>query len=265
MIDIVWLSFVQGLTEFFPVSSSGHLFIFSALFSLQSLGRSTEVALNFSTLLVTFFYFRTEIKDLFFAFLKSFLGNFSSHFHQGLKICVATLPTIGVGFLVHQYMDHLTHSFVLFGWSSIIFGALMLLADKTSPVLKSYSSISYKDAFLIGLAQTLSLIPGASRLGTSLTMARILGYKPVDAAKFSFLSSIPIGIGAIVLLGRDIFEHSFFQVGFDFLIVSATCFVSGFASLYFFMWWLKKRTLLIWGVYRIFLGIFVLFYFNAFL
>ena len=264
MIDILWLSFIQGISEFLPISSSGHLFIASSLFSLQPLGRSTEVILNFATLLVVFLYYREEMKDLFLAFLKALCGKFSVKFHQGLKICMATFPVIVVGFLVHTYLDHLTHSFSLFGWGSIFFGTLMILADRLGSLSRTYQHLSYKDALLIGCAQTFSFIPGASRLGMSLTMSRILGYKSVDAAKFSFLTSIPTGIGALVLLARDIFQDSFFQIGFDFFIISTVCFVTGFATLYFFMWWLKKRTLLIWGLYRIFLGLFVLYYFNAF-
>jgi undecaprenyl-diphosphatase len=265
MIDIVWLSAIQGISEFLPISSSGHLFIAASLFSLKSLSRSTEVVLNFASLLVIFVYFRAEIQDLFVATLKAFTGKVSPKFHQGLKICVATLPVIGVGFLVHTYLDHLTHSYCLFGWGSIFFGTLMIVADRTGPLSKTYAQISYRDAVLIGCVQTFSFIPGSSRFGMSLTMSRILGYKPADAAKFSFLTSIPIGVGALVLLARDIFQDSFFQISFDFFIISTVCFVTGFATLYFFMWWLKKRTLLIWGVYRILLGLFVLYYFNAFL
>ncbi len=265
MIDIVWLSLIQGITEFLPISSSGHLFIASSLFPLHTLGRSTEVTLNFSTLLVVFLYFRIEIKDLFLAFLKACTGKVSTKFHQGLKICVVTFPVIAVGFLVHTYLDHLTHSFTLFGWGSIFFGILMILADKLGPLSRTYNQLSYKDALLIGCAQTLSFIPGASRLGMSLTMSRILGYKPGDAAKISFLTAIPTGIGALILLGRNISQDSFFQIGFDFFIVTTICFIMGFSTLHFFMWWLKKRTLLIWGIYRILLGLFILFYFNAFL
>ena len=264
MIDFVWLSLIQGITEFFPVSSSGHLFVASSLFSFQTLGRSTEVSLNFSTLLVTILYFRSEIKELFLGFLQGIWGNFSPKFHHGLKIVIATLPVIAAGFLVHNYIDHLTHSFALFGVASIFFGTLMILADKIGPLSKGYSSFSYKDAFLIGCAQTLSLVPGASRLGTSLTMARILGYKPSDAAKFSFLTSVPIGTGALVLLAKSTYDQSFFHVGFDFFVISSVCLISGLATLHFFMWWLKKRTLIIWGLYRILLGVFVLYYFNVF-
>jgi undecaprenyl-diphosphatase len=264
MIDIIWLSLIQGITEFLPVSSSGHLFIASSLFSLQTLGRSTEVSLNFTTLLVVLVYFRGDVVQFFWATLSAFKGTFSKPFHTLLKICLATLPVIGVGYLVHTYLDHLTHSFMLFGWGSIFFGLLMILADKMGPLSRTYAQISYKNAFLIGCAQTLSFIPGASRLGMSLTMARILGYKPVDAAKFSFLTSIPIGLGAVVLMARQINTDSFFQVGFDFLMVSTLCFCAGMATLYFFMGWLKKRTLFLLGVYRILLGLFVLSYFNAF-
>lgn len=265
MIDVVWLSAIQGISEFLPISSSGHLFIASSLFSLQSISRSTEVILNFASLLVVFVYFRSDIQDLFLAFLKACTGKISPKFHLGLKICVATLPVVGVGFFVHHYLDHLTHSLSLFGWGSVFFGLLMILADRMGPLSKTFNQMSYKDAFLIGCVQTISFVPGSSRFGMSLTMSRILGYKPADAAKFSFLTSIPIGVGAVVLLARDISQESFFQISFDFFIISTVCFVTGFATLSFFMRWLKTKTLLVWGLYRILLGIFILSYFNTLL
>jgi undecaprenyl-diphosphatase len=260
--DIFWLSAIQGVTEFLPVSSSGHLFIASIFFSFQGLSRSTEVFLNFATLVVVLIYFRLEIKEIFFAFLGALRGKFSSKFHQGLKICVATLPVIASGFLVHTYFDHLTHSFRLFGYLSIAFGGLMIFSDKVGGLSKTYSQISYKDALFIGCAQVIALIPGVSRFGISLTVSRFLGYRPFDAAKFSLLTSIPIGVGATVLLSYKASQSAYFHFGFDFFIIGLVCFFVGLSTLYFFMWWLKKRTLLIWGLYRIFLGLFILYYFN---
>ena len=261
--NLFWLSLIQGITEFLPVSSSGHIFIFSALFYLKDGGRLTEVLLNLATLFVVLFYFRTEVKDLFLAVLDSFKGIISSKFHQGLKICVATLPVVMIGFLVHSYMDHLTHSFRLFGIISILLGGLMILADWFGKTSVSYDRITYKKAFLIGLIQAGAFIPGASRLGLSLTAARVLGLKRYDAAKFSFLTSIPIGIGAFVLLFKAAMENTVFYFGINFFIILFTCFFVGYVTLYLFMKWVRQNSLLVFGVYRILLGIFVLIYFYA--
>lgn len=261
--DIFWLSLIQGLSEFFPVSSSGHLFIGSQLFGFHTAGRLTEVILNFATLLVVFVYFRTAIKELIGSIFGALKGYASPTFHQGLKICVATLPVICIGFLVHHYVDHLTHSAHLFGWVSIVFGLVMMGADLYGKHHTTYERITYKKAFLIGLFQAGAFIPGASRLGLSLTGARLLGVKRTDAAKFSFLTSIPVGIGALTLLFRAALNDTFFYIGVDFFVILFTCFCVGYGSLYFFMGWLRKNSLVLFGLYRILLGVFVLLYFHA--
>lgn len=261
--DIFWLSFIQGLAEFFPVSSSGHLFIGSHLFDLYNGGRLTETLLNFATLLVVLLYFRAEIKLLFLSVLDLFRGHVSNKLHQGFKICVATLPVIVVGFFVHKYMDHLTHSFKLFGWVSIVFGTLMVAADWFGKHHTTYDRLSYKKALIIGLFQAGAFIPGASRLGLSLTAARLLGCKRADAAKFSFLTSVPIGVGALTLMFKSALNETFFHFGFEFFIILLTSFFVGYCALYFFMWWLRQNSLFLFGLYRILLGVFVLLYFHA--
>lgn len=261
--DIFWLSCIQGVSEFLPISSSGHLFLAEHFFGLQSVGRLTEVLLNFATLFVVFLYFRHDVKHLLCSLKDVVRGYLSPQFHQGLKICTATLPVVIVGFLVNQYIDHLTHSLRLFGTVSILTGFLMLLADKWGKTHTTYERLSYRKAFMIGLFQTGAFIPGASRLGLSLTAARFLGCKRVDAARFSFLTSLPVGIGAFTLLLKSAIQSGFFHMGFDWFIVLLTCFFIGYCSLYLFMWWLRRHTLLFFGIYRILLGAFVLFYAHA--
>ncbi|UNM06564.1 MAG: undecaprenyl-diphosphate phosphatase [Holosporaceae bacterium] len=153
------------MSEFFPVSSSGHLFISSHLFNLHSAGRLTEVILNFATLLVVFAYFRTEIKALIGALFGVFKGYASPIFHQGLKICVATLPVICIGFLVHHYVDHLTH------WGAPLWVGVDCFwfaddgADLYGKHHTTYERITYKKAFLIGLFQAGAFIPGPAGWG----------------------------------------------------------------------------------------------------
>lgn len=258
--DIFWLSCIQGVSEFLPISSSGHLFLAGQLFALQTTGRLTEVLLNLATLLVVLVYFRRDVKLLLCSLTDAVRGYLSPQFHQGLKICTATLPVVIVGFLVHRYMDHLTHSLMLFGTVSILTGFLMLLADKCGKTHITYERLSYRKAFIIGVFQTGAFIPGASRLGLSLTAARFLGCKRADAARFSFLTSLPIGIGAFTLLLKSAMQSGFFHIGFDWFVVLLTCFFVGYCSLYLFMWWMRRHTLLLFGIYRILLGAFVLFY-----
>lgn len=261
--DIFWLSCIQGISEFLPISSSGHLFLAAEFFNIHGVGRLTEVLLNFATLVVVFVYFRRDVGDLLGSFKDLCRGYVSPHFHQGLKICTATLPVILVGFLVHHYMDHLTHSLKLFGVISILMGVFMMLADRWGKTTVTYERVSYRKAFIIGLFQVGAFIPGASRLGLSLTAARLLGCKRQDAARFSFLTSLPIGIGAFVLLLKSALQSGFFQVGFDWFVVLMTCFFMGYCSLYLFMWWLRRHGLMFFALYRILLGGLVLLYAHA--
>jgi undecaprenyl-diphosphatase len=255
-----WLALIQGITEFFPVSSSTHLEIFSKIFHLPSLGRVTDVALNLITVLVVLIYFRTYIIEMTLGLFILLKGRVTPDLQKFLKICVATLPAIIMGYVVHIYWHTSGPLFQVMGWASLIFGICLIVADRYGRLDKTYKKMTYKDAFLIGCFQMVSFIPGASRLGSTLIMGRILGYQRTDAATFSFLLSLPTSMGAGVLLFKEILESQQFIWGLELCLVAGVTFIAGYFSLGFFMWWLKKRTLLVWGLYRILFGAFVLWY-----
>ncbi len=242
------------------MSSSTHLEVFSTIFNLSSLGRVTDVALNLITVLVVLVYFRTYIIEMALGGVMLLKGRITPDFQKFLKICVATVPTIIMGYVVHIYWHSSSPLFQVMGWASIIFGIFLMAADHYGRLDKTYKKMTYRDAILIGCFQMVSLIPGASRLGSTLIMGRLLGYQRQDAATFSFLLSLPVSIGAGVLLFKEILQSNQFVWGMELVLISGVTFISGYFALGFFMWWLKKRTLLLWGLYRVLFGSFILWY-----
>ncbi len=258
MENTIILSIIQGITEFIPVSSTAHMILAGKLFGVKTAGRMTEVSLHIGTLAVVLLYFKNDIKDFFQGFLKLFSGEITKGFNRFLMIVIATVPVVVAGYVVNTYFDKSFRSLSVMAWTSIFFGMLLLFVDKSSPTTKKYESMTYKDAVIIGLLQVLALVPGSSRLGTTIIGARLLGYDRVGAARFSFLLSIPVIIGAMTLLIIKNNGQGGLQISFDTLSGLVIAFVVGYIALRFVMFYLKKHTFLPVAVYRIALGIYIL-------
>lgn len=258
--DLFWLACIQSVTEFLPVSSSAHLDAMARLFSLPIPTRPIEVTLNLMTTLVMVIYLRHNLKEMTIGFFALFRGKVTRDTHSFFRLCWATFPIVIVGYLVHTYDWSLSETFQVVGWVAIGFGLLMILADSMSALRKTYKSMGYGDAFWIGLGQVAALVPGASRLGCTLIVARLLGYKRPDAARFSFLLAIPTSIAATTLLAKKIWDSSNLFFSFDALVIVIPTFIIGYITLRLFMAYIKNHTLLILGLYRIVFGAFILWY-----
>jgi undecaprenyl-diphosphatase len=258
MENTIILSIIQGITEFIPVSSTAHMILASKLFGIKGAGRMTEVSLHMGTLLVIMVYFRQDIIEFFQGLSKLFSGVITKGFNRCLMIAIATIPVVIAGYVVNTYFSTSFRALTIMGWTSIFFGMLLLFADKTSPTTKKYESMTYKDAIIIGLLQVLALIPGSSRLGTTIIAARLLGYDRVGSAKFSFLLSIPVVIGAMTLLVSQTFKVGGLQMSIDTLSSIVIAFVVGYLALMFIMRYLKKYSFFPIAIYRIVLGIYIL-------
>ena len=188
MIEVLILSLIQGVTEFLPISSSSHLILFSKLTNFQNQSLSLDVSLHIGSFLavITFFY-----KDLI---------EFVKNKDLFIKILISSLPVMILGFLLIQtdLISELRNIKVI-GWMTLLFGVLLYISDKQKLSKNIQFNFSYKSAIIIGLLQVLSLIPGVSRSGISITGARFLQFKRVEAAKISFLLSIPT-LGAVTFL-----------------------------------------------------------------
>ena len=197
MIETLILSVVQGVTEFIPVSSSSHLFLFSDFLNFQSKSLSIDVSLHIGSFIaiITYFY-----KDII---------NFVKNKDLFIKIIISSIPVMVIGFILIQtnLIENL-RNIKLIAWTTILFGFLLYFSDKYNVNKTIENNFNIKSAIIIGIFQIISLIPGVSRSGITITAARLLNFKRVDATKISFLLSIPT-LGAVSIFGvKNILTNS---------------------------------------------------------
>ena len=181
MIEIFILSFIQGVTEFIPVSSSSHLILMSNFLAYENQSLSIDVSLHIGSLLAVLVYFYKDV----ISFVEKKILFF--------KIFISSLPVMIIGFLlVETGLINQIRNIKVIAWTTLIFGFLLYFSDKFKLEKNLEKNFSYKSAIFIGLFQILSLVPGVSRSGIAITAARLLNFNRVDAAKISFLLSIPI-------------------------------------------------------------------------
>ena len=247
MIEILFLSLVQGITEFLPISSSSHLILISEFLDFKNQNLSIDISLHIGSFIAVLFYFYKDIL------------NFFDNKILFFKILISSIPLMIIGFfLVETGFVEKIRNLKVIAWSTVIFGVLLFISDKFKLEKNIEKNFTMKSAIFIGLFQILSLIPGVSRSGIAITASRLLSFKRVDATKISFLLSIPI-LGAVSIFGLKnlIFsENSYFTAS-----NLSAIFFSFFASLitikYFFIY-IKKFNLNIFVYYRILLGLILL-------
>lgn len=271
LLQVFLLSVLQGITEFLPVSSSGHLILFAKLTSFSDQGLALDVAVHVGSILAVMIYFSEDIwnivKNLFKTYFIPNLNNPGARLFW--LIVIGTLPIIVVGFLLENSGMECLRSTRIIGWTIFGYGILLYIADKTGMTIRKIDHLTPIDALLIGCAQCLALIPGTSRSGITITMARFLGMERRDAAKFSMLLSIPAIIAAACLVAFEMYKTgnlSDIVTAIDGITYS---FGASIIAIYVVMWWLKKSTFLPFVIYRVFLGGFLLLdsygYLNKFL
>ena len=261
MKDVFILSIIQGITEFLPVSSTAHLQLAHKLFALPSLGRLTEVMLHFGTVLVPLVYFHKDIIRMIGGVLNAVRGKITDGFWLAFFIVVATIPVVVAGFTLETYLPSLGRTMKVIGWTSIISGVLLYVVDENAPTSKPLAAMTFKDAFIVGLLQVIALIPGVSRLGITLVATRILGFQRTEAARFSFLLSIPAILGAATLMMAKVAKPLAMFSSPTLLTAMGIAFAVGMVVLLMIMTWLKKFSFAPIALYRVILGLFLLWYF----
>jgi undecaprenyl-diphosphatase len=260
-LQAVFLGLIQGVTEFLPISSSGHLIFMPYLFGWQDQGLIFDVAVNTGTLMAVIIYFRLDIKNLIVGFSLSFRKGGLSNNHQGYlawAVGLATIPVGLAGLFLKDYIEtYLRHPHVV-GAASIFFGIFLWFSDRNSNNRKTINDISWRDAIIIGVGQVFALIPGASRAGMTMTAALFMGYNRESAAKFSFLMAIPVGLLAgglefIELINNNptLEEWGYVAVGFVVAMVSAMIVIHWLLN------WVKSRNMTVFVVYRVLLGVLI--------
>ena len=252
LIKILFLSIVQGVSEFIPVSSSGLLIVFENILKIKNNNLLINATMHGGSLaaVVIFFY-----KDL--------LGLWKNH-RLLTNLIIATLPVIVIGGLLKYFgLIEQIMNIAVIGYATIFFGILLFISDKNKQEKKLISSISNKEAFIIGLYQVLALIPGTSRSGITITGARFLRFNRVDAAKFSFLLSIPTLSAAFILSSYEIIKLNEEAFNLVSLFAFFFSFVFSITTIKYFLIFLKKFSLNIFVIFRICLGVALLIYYYS--
>ena len=197
LILAVILAVIQGVTEWFPVSSSGHLVLFEEILGYSG-GLVFEVALHFGTLMAVFVYFGKDITDIFRDVLT---GRFSTeHGRMGLLLIVATIPAAIIGFLAKDFFDSVLSNLWIVSLGFGITGLLLIISSfNLSGKIDKMKDLGYGKSFLIGIMQALAIVPGVSRSGATVAGGVILGLSEKNAMKFAFILAIPIIFGANIL------------------------------------------------------------------
>lgn len=253
--QIIILSLIQGITEFLPISSSGHLAMVPHLTNWQDQGVVSDIALHFGSLLAVLIYFWRDVKNLCLGFLDIFKGNNSQNRKLFLLISLSTIPVFVVGYILKKTgIINDLRSLEVIAWANIIFAVFLYIFDRIGQQIQRFENLNVKDALLIGFAQCLALIPGSSRSGTTMTMARALGYKRDEAARFSMLMSIPTILGATALLLIDLGKENSVDFQSDALLMVSLSFVVALISIWGLMAMLKRMSMTPFVIYRLALG-----------
>ena len=250
------LAFIQSATEFLPVSSSAHL-ILAQSFHLTNQGIFSDVALHAGTLLAVLIYFERDVRQM-------IVGLFRGGPERKLlfHLIIATIPVI-VAVLVGSKIIFYMRLPVIIAGTSIIFGILLWLADKFTYVNTDLRSMKASEAFCIGLAQVLSLVPGVSRSGITITCCRALGFSRRDSTRFAMLLSIPaISAASIYVIGYAWYENTLSHL-FNMEVFTGTvcAAIMGLIVIRFLMQWVRRSSFAVFAVYRVILGLVVWYYF----
>lgn len=255
----VLIAIVQGITEFLPISSSGHLILIPYLTDLPDQGPLIDVAVHIGSLLAIVIYFFRDTMGLARGGLATLgLGKDDAQRRLFLWVAIGTVPAIAFGAFLKLggYLESFRFT-DLVAVNLIVYGLLLGVADRLGRQEKRYEDMTLRDAVIVGLAQALALIPGTSRSGVTMTAARALGYQRVEAARFSFLLGMPAIAGAGVLAALDLAAASE-QMQWDALVTGALTFVAAFAAMAFLMRFLRTSSMLLFVVYRVALGVVLL-------
>ena len=253
------IGIVQGFTEFLPISSSGHLVLVSELTSWQDQGLFTDVAVHVGTLLAVIIYLRSHITSL----IKSFFSFQLTQNDNLIKIIIATIPAVIVGFFIFDFVQLYFRDIKIVAVTSVVFAALLFVADHFKMKISSWENMSYVQAFIIGVFQVLAFIPGASRAGVTITGARFLGFDRSSSAIFSMLLSIPIILASLFLTSLDLMSSADVNINlYQSLFAAFVACITALLSINIMMRIIQSSTFNIFIIYRVLLG-FILLYFYA--
>ena len=265
MIDLsqaFWLALLQGLTEFLPISSSGHLILVPNVLGWPDQGLIFDVAVHIGTLLAVVIYLRRDL-GLMIGGLAGFIrcGDKTEGVHLGLLVALATLPVLVTGFWIDSEIVSKLRQPLVVGISTIVFGIALWLTDLYGSKRRRIENFGWRDALIIGIAQALALIPGTSRAGITITAGLMIGAERQASARFSFLMSIPVILAAGTQQGLELrmIEAEVYWPAF--LVGVTVSAISAWLVIKLFMHWIERSGMLPFVLYRMILGVCILVWF----
>lgn len=251
---ILVLAAVQGITEFLPISSSGHLILAGQVMDWPDQGLTVDVAVHIGSLFAVCLYFWRDMWQMAIGVGRIATGRGGPQARLIGNIIVATIPIVGAGYFLKDQVETLFRTMEVIGWTTLGFGILLWLADRVGMTIRRVEHIAWPTALVIGIAQVLALVPGTSRSGITMTAARFLGMEREDAARFSMLISIPTILAAGLLKGYDVYLAGDLALTVDLGIAAGLSFVTALISIALMMAWLRRAGFGPFVLYRIALG-----------
>lgn len=253
--EIIVLAIIQGITEFLPISSSGHLLLPAELLGWQKQGLGFDVAVHVGSLLAIVIYLRKDIAQLTVGWCQSVTGKKNDNGRLAWLIVMATLPAVVIGYTGKAFVEAYTRSGLVIATTTIVFALLLWWADRASKQQFDVSDMNWKKALIIGFAQVTAMIPGTSRSGITMTAALFLGFNRESAARFSFLLSVPVIMGAGTLMGIDMMQSEETVDWNSIFWGAGLSFVSAYICVALFIRWISRIGMLPFVIYRLALGV----------
>jgi undecaprenyl-diphosphatase len=252
--QLVVLAVVQGLTEFLPVSSSGHLILVPILTGWPDQGIEIDVATHVGTLAAVLIYFWRDVARMATGLVRFAAGRRDPGAKLVGYLIVGTIPALIVGLIIEKTAGTAFRHLEAVAWTMVAFGVVLFFADRFGLTIRRMDHLTIRQVIVIGLAQCLAFVPGTSRSGITMVAARILGYERVEAARFSFLLSIPAISAAGLWEGLKIYQSGSAGLIHDAVVVAAMSAVVGVIAIAGLIWWLRHASFLPFVVYRLVFG-----------
>lgn len=261
-LQAIVLALIQGITEFLPVSSSAHLILAPRLFGWHDQGLVFDIATNTGSMLAVMLYFRRELGQL----LRDCLGQlkapreiFRDPAPLGPALALATVPILVVGALLSHWISTAARDPQLIAADAIFFGVLLFWADRSARHVRALPELRWRDALLVGAAEAFALLPGTSRSGVTMTAGLALGYQRTEAARFSFLLSVPAGLAVLAWDVKELMENGPPAAGWQAMWIGLVfSFVTSYLVIGFLLGWLRRFGMTPFVIYRILLGLVIL-------
>ncbi|HEY9549860.1 MAG TPA: undecaprenyl-diphosphate phosphatase [Kiloniellaceae bacterium] len=272
LLHVVILAIVQGITEFLPISSSGHLVVAWHAFDAAGMAGieqaehdrlTLDIAVHVGTLAAVCLYAWREMGQMAGGLAGLAVGRWTPGARLAALLVVGTLPLVIVGGLFMDTVSAHLRDTTVVAWATIGFGIVLYIADRSTLTLRRIEHMTFAAGFAIGLSQILALIPGTSRSGITMTAARFLGFERVEAARFSMLLAIPAILGAGALAGYDLYHSGNLALGYEALVGAVLAFAVALVAIMLMMGWLRRASFTPFAVYRIIMGVAMLWWLNG--